>query len=174
MTLPGRFFQFFARPGNVGNYGFNFSLVHPISLWKVKNDEKWHFESLVPGPKFSGPKYSLSRNYFQAEVYKWAEVFPGRSCFGPKYFWAKVFRAEVFWAEVFPGRSECRAKAVSGPNWGGAFKCFRGFSSNSLQIIAEVRLWRIILDYRKVASSGKPWLVASISWLVAPPKRSKI
>ena len=51
---------------------------------------------VVSGPKYiSGPKYS-----------------PGWSCFGPKYFRAKVFRAEVF-----PGRSECRAKAVSGPNW---------------------------------------------------------
>ena len=37
------FFQFVARPGNVDNYGFNFTLGHPLSLWKVKNDEKWHF-----------------------------------------------------------------------------------------------------------------------------------
>ena len=86
----------------------------------MKNDT---FESLVPGQKFSGPK-SIGPKYFQAEVYKRAEVlsgpkyisgpkyFPGRSCFGPKYF-----RAKVFWAEVFLGRSECRAKAVSGPNW---------------------------------------------------------
>ena len=111
----------------------------------MKNDT---FESLVPGPKCSGPKY------FRAEVYKWAEVFsgpklfPGRSCFwakvykraevfsgpklfpgqsiyvsGPNYFpgqscfGPKYFRDEVFRAKVFPGQSECRAKAVSGPNW---------------------------------------------------------
>ena len=91
----------------------------------MKNDT---FESLVPGPSCSGPK-SIGPKYFRAEVYKQAEVFsgpklfPGRSILqaevvsgrifsGPKYF-----RAEVFWAEVFPGQSECRAKAVAGPNW---------------------------------------------------------
>ena len=42
----------------------------------MKNDT---FESLVPGPKCSGPKY------FRAKVYKRAEVF-----YGPKYFWAEV------------------------------------------------------------------------------------
>ena len=47
----------------------------------MKNDT---FESLVPGQKFSGPK-SIGPKYFQAEVYKRAEVlsgpklFPGRS-----------------------------------------------------------------------------------------------
>ena len=87
------------------------------------------FESLVPGPKCSGPK-SIGPKYFRAEVYKWAEVFsgpklfPGRSC-----FWAKVYkRAEVspgrscfgpkyFRAEVFPGQS------IFGPKWVSGQSC---------------------------------------------------
>jgi hypothetical protein len=36
----GKIFQFLVRPVNVGNYGFNFTLRHPLSLWKAKNDEK--------------------------------------------------------------------------------------------------------------------------------------
>ena len=27
-----------ARPGNVDNYGFNFTLRHPLNLWKAQND----------------------------------------------------------------------------------------------------------------------------------------
>jgi hypothetical protein len=33
-------FQFIARPGIVDNYGFNFTLRHPLSLWKAQNDYK--------------------------------------------------------------------------------------------------------------------------------------
>ena len=43
----------------------------------MKNDT---FESLVPGPKFSGPK-SIGPKYFRAEVYKRAEVFSGPKLF---------------------------------------------------------------------------------------------
>ena len=28
-------FQFFARPGNVDNYGFNFNWRHPLSLYNA-------------------------------------------------------------------------------------------------------------------------------------------
>ena len=86
----------------------------------MKNDT---FESLVPGPKCSGPKSvgpklfpgrSISGpKYFRAEVFSGPKCSLGRSC-----FWAKVVSGpKLFRAEVFPGRSECRAKAVSGPNW---------------------------------------------------------
>ena len=62
----------------------------------MKNDT---FESLVPGPKCSGPKY------FRAEVYKWAEVFsgpkysPGQSISGPKYSGPKYSGPKYFWAD---------------------------------------------------------------------------
>ena len=80
----------------------------------------------ISRPKYiSGPKYYLGRSCFRAEVYKRAEVFSG-----PKYFRAKVFRAKVFWAEVFLGRSECRAKAVSGPNWVWAYCDIWNWSSS--------------------------------------------
>ena len=78
---------------NVGNYGFNLTL----SLWKAKNDEKWHFWKLVPGPKCSGPK-SIGPKLFQ-----------GRSCFGPKYF-----RVEVY---TILGQSIYRAEVFSGPKY---------------------------------------------------------
>ena len=45
-AFAGQIFQFVARPGNVDNYGFNFT-------WKVQND---NFENLVLGPKCIGPK----------------------------------------------------------------------------------------------------------------------
>ena len=122
-AFAGQIFQFIARPGIVDNYGFNFTLRHPLSLWKAKNDEKWHFW------KF-GPRAEV----YRAEVYRVevvsgpklfrAKVFPGRSISWPKYSPGRsILRAEVFTgpklfrAEVFPGQSECRAKAVSGPNW---------------------------------------------------------
>ena len=50
-TFAGQIFQFFARPGNVDNYGFNFTLRHPLNLWKVQNDT---FENLVLRPKCIG------------------------------------------------------------------------------------------------------------------------
>ena len=69
----------------------------------MKNDT---FESLVHGPKCSGPKsvgpnlfpgQSISRlKYFLGRSIQWAKVFSGsklflgRSCFGLKYFRAKV------------------------------------------------------------------------------------
>ena len=34
LTFAGQIFQFVARPGNVDNYGFNFTLRHPLNLWK--------------------------------------------------------------------------------------------------------------------------------------------
>ena len=92
----------------------------------MKNDT---FESLVPGPKFSGPK-SIGSKYFRADLYKWAELFSGPKLFPGQSIEAgrSILLAEVvsgrsisgpkyFRAEIFPGRSDCRAKAVSGPNW---------------------------------------------------------
>ena len=61
-AFAGQIFQFVARPGNVDKYGFNFTLRHPLNLWKAQND---NFENLVLEPKCIGPK--LFR----------AEVFPG-------------------------------------------------------------------------------------------------
>ena len=75
-------------PGNVDDYGFNFTLMHPLNLWKVQNGT---FEKLVLGPKCIGPKYI------------WAKVG-----FGPKYSLGR----NVPW-----GQSECGAKVVLGPNW---------------------------------------------------------
>ena len=62
----------------------------------MKNDT---FESLVPGPRCSGPK-SIGPKYFRAEVFSGpklfrAEVFPGRNISGPKYSGPKYLRAEV-------------------------------------------------------------------------------
>ena len=69
-AFAGQIFQFFARPGNVNNYGFNFTLRHPLSLWKAQNDI---FENLVLWLKCIGPKL------FQAEM-----------CLGPKYAWGQT------------------------------------------------------------------------------------
>ena len=113
LGFAGKIFQFLVRPGNVGNYGFNFTLRHPLSLWKMKNDT---FVSLVPGQKCSGPK-SIGPKYFRAEVFSGLKYSPGRSI-----FWAEVVSGpKLFQTEVFPGQSECRAKVVSGPNWVWAF-----------------------------------------------------
>ena len=78
LAFAGQIFQFFARPGNVDNYGFNFTLRHPLSLWMAQNDENDTFENLVLGPKCIGPKL------FQAKI------FLGRSIIGAEYVWAKV------------------------------------------------------------------------------------
>ena len=40
----------------IDNYGFNFTLKHPLSLWKVQNDT---FENLVLGPKLFWAKVSV-------------------------------------------------------------------------------------------------------------------
>ena len=42
----GQIFQFVARPGNVDNYGINFTLRHPLNQWKARGDT---FENLVLG-----------------------------------------------------------------------------------------------------------------------------
>ena len=57
----------------------------------MKND---NFESLVFGPKCTGPK-SIGPKYFRAVVVSEAEVFLGRSISGPKFFGPKYFWAEV-------------------------------------------------------------------------------
>ena len=82
----------------------------------MKNDT---FESLVLGPKCSGPK-SIGPKYFRAEVYKRAEVVSGRSISrpiyisgpkyslgqsisGPKYSGPKYSGPKYFWADVSVG-----------------------------------------------------------------------
>ena len=52
-AFAGYFFLFGARPGNVDNYGFNFTLRHTLSLLKPQNDI---FENLVFGLRCIGPK----------------------------------------------------------------------------------------------------------------------
>ena len=86
LGFDGKIFQFLVRPGNVGNYGFIFTLRHPLSLWKAKNDEKWHFW------KFG----------FRAEVVS-AEVFLGHTP-----------RRSIFRAKVVSGQSISGPKWVSG------------------------------------------------------------
>ena len=68
-------FQFFARPGNVDNYGFNFTLRHPLNLWKAQNDT---FENLVLGLQCIGPKY------FRTEVLLGPKCASGLSMLGAK------------------------------------------------------------------------------------------
>ena len=71
----GQIFQFFARPSNVDNYGFNFTLRHPLNLWKAQNDT---FENLVLGLKCIGPKY------FRTEVLLGPKCASGLSMLGAK------------------------------------------------------------------------------------------
>ena len=52
-AFAGQIFQFVARPCNVDNYGFDFTLRHPLNLWKAQNDT---VENLVLGPKCIGSK----------------------------------------------------------------------------------------------------------------------
>ena len=59
-TVAGQIFQFVARPGNVDNYGFNFTLRYPLNLWNAQNDT---FENLVLVPKCNGSKF------FRAKVF---------------------------------------------------------------------------------------------------------
>ena len=78
--------EFYFRPGNVDNYGLNFTLRHPLSLWKAQNDI---FENLVLRPKCIGPKY------FRAKVgiisnYYWDRSIPrAEMCLEPKYAWSQ-------------------------------------------------------------------------------------
>ena len=71
----GQIFQFFARPSNVDNYGFNFTLRHPLNLWKAQNDT---LENLVLGLMCIGPKY------FRAEVLLGPKCASGLSMLGAK------------------------------------------------------------------------------------------
>ena len=75
-TVAGQIFQFVARPGNVHNYGFNFTLRYPLNLWKAQNDI---FEILVLVPKCNGSK-----------VFR-AKVFRGQSISGQSRHRAKLF-----------------------------------------------------------------------------------
>ena len=51
----------------INNYGFDFTLKHPLSLWKVQNDT---FENLVLRPKCIGLKL-FGPKYFRAEIGIW-------------------------------------------------------------------------------------------------------
>ena len=103
-AFAGQIFQFVDRPGNVDNYGFNFTLRHPLSLWKAQNEI---FENSVLRPKCIRPKCIVPK-YFRAEVgimakYYWGQSIPwAEMCLGPKYAWSQ---------------SECGAKVFLGPNW---------------------------------------------------------
>ena len=74
-AFAGQIFQFVARPGNVDNYGFNFTLRHPLNLWKAQNDT---LENLVLGLMCIGPKY------FRAEVLLGPKCASGLSMLGAK------------------------------------------------------------------------------------------
>ena len=81
-AFAGQIFQFVARPGNVDNYGFNFTLRHPLNLWKAQNDT---FENLVLGTKL-----------FRAEVFLWLKCASGlcmlgvKVSVGPKWSWGQT------------------------------------------------------------------------------------
>ena len=79
-AFAGQIFQFVARPGNVDNYGFNFTLRHPLNLWKAQIDT---FENLVLKPKSIGPKL------YRAEVVSGRSISWAEMCLGPKYAWGQ-------------------------------------------------------------------------------------
>ena len=87
-AFAGQIFQFVARPGNVDNYGFNFTLRHPLNLWNSQNDT---FENLVLWLKCIGPKY------FQAEVLLGPKCASSLSMLGakvsagPKWSWGQTW-----------------------------------------------------------------------------------
>ena len=75
-AFAGQIFHFVARPGNVDNCGFNFTLRHPLNLWKAQNDT---FENLVLGPKCIG------RKLFRAEVFPGLSRHRSKLLLGLKY-----------------------------------------------------------------------------------------
>ena len=87
-VFAGQIFQFVARPDNVDNYGFNFTMRHPLNLWKAQNDTS---EYLVLRPKCIGPKL------FKAEVgigskYYWGRSVPwAKMCLGLIFQWKTKF-----------------------------------------------------------------------------------
>ena len=89
------------RPGNVGNYCFNFTLRHPLSLcmewWKMTLLKVWS-----PG---------------------WSVV--GRSCFRSKVVLGRSrHRAKVFYGPKYsPGPSMLWAEVCSGPKWVSGQSC---------------------------------------------------
>ena len=80
-AFAGQIFQFVARPSNVDDYGFNFTLRHPLNLWKSQNDT---FENLVLGPKCNGPKL------FRALVYPSRSRLGAKVIVGPKVSWGQT------------------------------------------------------------------------------------
>ena len=80
-AFAGQIIQFVARPGNVDNYGFNFTLRQPLHLWKVQNDT---FENLVLRPKCIGPKLFRGQKYFQAKVGIGRSIIGTEVFLGPK------------------------------------------------------------------------------------------
>ena len=113
LGFDGKIFQLLVRPGNVGNYGFIFTLRHPLSLWKAKNDEKLHFwkfgfrAEVVSAEVFLGhtPRRSIFR----------AKVVSGQSIFGTKYSGPKYFRAEVsVGPKLSLGQTGCEPKKIKG------------------------------------------------------------
>ena len=92
-AFAGQIFQFVARACNVDNYGFDFTLRHPLNLWKAQNDA---VENLDPGPKCIGPKL------FRVLVFPGQSKHQAEMCLGSQYPW---------------GQSEFGAKEVLGPNW---------------------------------------------------------
>ena len=82
-AFAGQIFQFLARPGNVDNYGFNFTLMRLLNLWKVQKDT---FEKLVLGlcigPKLFRAKVGIRQKYYLGRSIPWAKM-----CLGLKYDW---------------------------------------------------------------------------------------
>ena len=90
--IAGQIFQFVARSGYVDNYGFNFTLRHPLNLWKPQNDTFEDFGSwpevywveAVSGRSISGTKQASGRSIIGAEVFFRLKCASGRSILGAK------------------------------------------------------------------------------------------
>ena len=67
-AFAGQIFQFVDRPGNVDNYGFNFTLRHALTLWKMTRLKIWFSDQSVNGWKLFRAKVFLGQSRHQPEV----------------------------------------------------------------------------------------------------------
>ena len=121
----GPFFQFVARPGNVDNYGFNFTLRHPLGRCKMTILKIWSLGQSVLRRSCFRPKYIGAKVGIRPKHYLGWSIPQAEMCLGPKYAWGQI---------------ECGAKVLLGPNWvwaelvSGVLECtwFRDFQRNKL------------------------------------------
>ena len=84
-ALAGYFFQFVARPGNVDNYGFNFTLRHPLGRCKMTILKIWFSGQSVLGRSCFGPKYIRDKVGIGPKYYLGRSIPRAEMCLGPKY-----------------------------------------------------------------------------------------